>query len=924
MDTGNDHRRAYAGTLPGAPERRADTELEPLRLEPGAQLRQYELIRELGRGGMGVVFAARDMRLGRRVAIKFLQHAGEGVAERFLIEARATAQCTHENIVIIHEVDEHDGTPYMVLEFLEGQTLEELIESSAPLPPSRVIDLALPIARALTRAHELGIIHRDLKPGNVFVTRAGQVKVLDFGIAKALGTSEVAMDAQLSGSDLQLTRDHGLVGTPAYMSPEHFGVGTVDHRADLWSLGIILFEMLAGTHPVEPFGLQELINNAASDEPMRSLGGVARDVPDELARLVDHCLRKSSAERIGDAATLVGKLEALLPARTGRRLAADECPYPGLIAFQEADADRFFGRSREIDRVVARLRDQPLVAIVGPSGAGKSSFVRAGIGPALKASGERWELFTCRPGRQPVAELATAALQLVGQDPATARPEHGMLQARLRSEPGYFGTLLRRRARHVETRILVFVDQFEELYTLGASLEDRRVFTAALAGVADDSASPLRIILSLRSDFLDRLAEDPGFLDEVSRGLSLLATPDRDGLRDAVVEPVEMAGYRFESSAMIGEMLDALAGTPGALPLLQFAGAKLWEARDRERRLLTNASYDALGGISGALATHADEVLTAMSGTARRLAKQVLRRLVTPERTRAIIELEDLAQLAPDRAEVTRVVDRLVAARLLVVHTRDERGSGGVELVHESLIDRWPTLRRWLDEDEGDAAFIAQIAAAAKQWEARGRPAGLLWRGEMLEEARRWDAHGSRQLAGRDRAFVDAMLALARRGRIVRRAGLIAAFTALALVAGGASVAYVRVKGAEREAEQKRIEAEKSKANAEQALRDKIGADERSREAQTRRAAAERDAQAKGDQVKRSREELEEQNLKLEAALGDARAAKDQAERATVRAETAAAAARKATQQKEQALEIERARVRALEEEKRKLATKLK
>src|SRR6185436_8512297 len=147
-------------------------------------------------------------------------HASKTVAERFLVEARATAQCSHDNIVIVHEVDEIDGLPYMVLEHLDGQPLRELMRAGR-LPPGRTVELALPIARALARAHVMDIVHRDLKPENVFVTGAGQVKVLDFGIAKARGTEA----PDLAGSsmrmlDLRLTREGALVGTLPYMSPE--------------------------------------------------------------------------------------------------------------------------------------------------------------------------------------------------------------------------------------------------------------------------------------------------------------------------------------------------------------------------------------------------------------------------------------------------------------------------------------------------------------------------------------------------------------------------------------------------------------------------------------------------------------------------------------------------------------------------------
>src|SRR5438270_6782636 len=150
------------------------------RLAAGARIRQYEIIRELGRGGMGVVYLARDTKLARRVAIKFLMAEERDLIDGFLREARATAACHHENIVVIHEVDEHQGVPYMVLEYLEGQSLRGFIKGRQ-LAPSRVVELMVPVARALVRAHELNIVHRDLKPENIFVTSSGTIKVLDFG-----------------------------------------------------------------------------------------------------------------------------------------------------------------------------------------------------------------------------------------------------------------------------------------------------------------------------------------------------------------------------------------------------------------------------------------------------------------------------------------------------------------------------------------------------------------------------------------------------------------------------------------------------------------------------------------------------------------------------------------------------------------------
>jgi serine/threonine protein kinase len=910
--------------------------------EPGTHIHQYELIRELGRGGMGVVWAARDTKLGRRVAIKFLLHASRGVAERFLTEARATAQCSHDNIVIIHEVDEYEGTPYMVLEFLEGQPLQGVMGASGSgsrLPSSRVVELALPIARALARAHELGIVHRDLKPDNVFVTTAGQVKVLDFGIAKALGGFDAASHplVELATAGLHHTREGAMVGTLPYMSPEQMGTDEVDHRSDLWALGIMMFEMLAGRHPIEALTVEALLTNAVSDDPSSSIRELVPDVSDGLAAIVDGCLRKNKLERIARASDIVRRLEEQLPGRHGRQLVEGESPYPGLTAFQETDADRFFGRGRDVARMVARVRELPIMGIIGPSGVGKSSFIRAGVGPALKASGERWEVVTMRPGRQPIAALASIVQRLTTRsntDLEVQNEEHDQLAHRLRSEPGFMGSLLRQRARQLGGNILLFVDQFEELYTLVGDQEERRAFTAALTGIADDTTAPLRVVVSMRSDFLDRISEDPRFMDELSRGFVFLSSPDRAALREALVAPMEMVGHKFESPAMIEDMLDALVGTSGALPLLQFAAAKLWDARDRQRRLLTVASYNAIGGIIGALATHADDVVAQMTTSSQTLTHKIFRQLVTPERTRALVELADLRQLAPDHAEVTRVVEQLVAARLLVVQTRGDNGGGSVEIVHESLIERWPKLRRWLDEAQEDAGFIAQLSAAAKQWETKGRPAGLLWRGEAMEEASRWHVLRPRELPGRDQAFLDAVFALARRGKRARRTALVAAFALMGSIAAGAMIAFVRIRGAEQQASENFGRAEREGAKTKDAL-DKMQHEERERlEAEAKQATAERqkavaesaraqaqaEVQLKTAEVEESRDELKAKNVKLESALKDAERQRAKAEKTAVDLE----AAKTRVEQARAAVVEENKRLKEKNETLQKLTTRLK
>ncbi len=893
-------------------------------LQPGMMIAQYELIRELGHGGMGVVYAARDLRLGRRVAMKFLRTVDREVIDRFLVEAQATAQCNHDNIVIIYEVGEHAGMPYMVLELLDGISLRELMGlfgEGQPMPVSRVIEVMLPVARALARAHELGIVHRDLKPENVIVTTNGQVKVLDFGIAKALGKPDAPrLSAVSAAADLSLTAAGALVGTLPYMSPEQMGVDVVDHRSDLFAIGMMMYEMLVGHHPLDPMTSENLVANLVSREPMRSIRAEAPALPAALVSIVDRCLAKAKLQRLASATELALQLEAATPGRHGRKLADGESPYPGLTAFQEADAERFFGRARDVTRMVARVREHPLTAIVGPSGVGKSSFVRAGVVPALKATGDPWDIITLRPGRHPLTALAGVVEKLA---PGTGQ--------RVRVDPVHLGVVLRAYATAHRTNILVFVDQFEELYTVVADAAERRAFTAALTGVADDTGAPLRVVVSMRSDFLDRVTEDAAFMEELSRGMVFLSAPDRDGLREALVAPVEQVGYRFETPAMIDSMLDALAATPGALPLLQFAAAKLWDARDRERRMLTAASFAAIGGVSGALATHADEIVRTMTPEAQALTQRIFRQLVTPERTRAIVEVGELHQLG-DRKEVGRVIDLLVAARLLVM--RD----AGVELVHESLIERWPMLARWLAEDHESAVYLAQLSAAAKQWDAKGRPNGLLWRGDAMDEARRWSIQRVRTLVPRDRAFLDAVLALGSRSRRIRRGAVIGTMVALAAIGAGASIALVKVRAAEQHAA--------SEAEVAQHALDEIRSQERLRiAAEQQRAAAEHgrlaaegdkdkavdDKQKAEDEVKQkaaaltlTRDELVAKNKELEGTIAETVRARARAEAASNKASEAAAEAQRARAELAVKLDAEQARVKALEDEKRKLSTKLR
>jgi WD40 repeat protein len=756
---------------------------------------QYEIIRLLGRGGMGEVHLARDLRLGRLVAIKMLTTEHPDLDDRFLSEARATARCHHDNIVVIHEVGAHRGQPYMVFEYLEGQTLRQWMcersvgaGASGRVPPTRAVETMLPVVRALAYAHEQGIVHRDLKPENVMLTRAGGIKVLDFGIAKLLD-SKIKPGAA-GGNTYWVAENSSLIGTLPYMAPEQLTLGALDHRVDVWAAGIMLYEMVIGAHPLSGSvaSLATTLADRGTAMP-RASERLAELVP--LGQIIDRCLIKNPADRTASARVLLSELEALVHGRRLVSVAGNGSPFAGLAAFQEADADRFFGRDRDVEHVVAELRSRPLAAVVGPSGAGKSSLIRAGVIPALRRSGEGWDAVIVRPGREPLAALAAVIAQretASGTDGASVTPSVGGEPSaldQLRAQPGYLGARLRAQAIANQRKLVVFVDQLEELFTLGVAPAERAAFFGCLAGVADDPSSPLRVLIAMRSDFLDRVTEDRRIGIEITRGLLLLPAMDRSGMREALLRPIEASDYRFEPAELVDRMIDAVVATPGALPLLQFTAARLWERRDRDRRLLTEASYQELGGVAGALATHADTVLASMSTSQQALARRVLERLVTPELTRAPVGLAELRTLDRDPQLVDGVVQHLTALRLLVIERGSDGAEGTVELVHESLIDRWPTLIRWLDDNQDDAALLARVRAAAREWERNGQAAGLLWTGDVAHQARAWRKRYSGELTPSEEHYLAAVLAAADRRRRVRLqllGAIVAAAVASAIV----------------------------------------------------------------------------------------------------------------------------------------------
>src|SRR5271154_6931865 len=268
-------------------------------LAPGTQLGAYEIVAPLGAGGMGEVYRARDTKLGRDVALKMLPAEMALDPERlarFRREAKALAQLDHPNIITIYAVEECDGIHFLTMQLVEGLPLDRLIPQGG-LPVERIFEIAGALGDALAAAHEKGIVHRDLKPANVMVSNDGRVKILDFGLAKDVRAANLDDATMTSASHTQV----GVVmGTPAYMSPEQASGRSLDHRTDIFSLGVLLHEMATGRRPFQGNSSAELVSAILRDTAP-SVTDVRPDLPSDLARIIRRCLEKDPRHRVQTA-----------------------------------------------------------------------------------------------------------------------------------------------------------------------------------------------------------------------------------------------------------------------------------------------------------------------------------------------------------------------------------------------------------------------------------------------------------------------------------------------------------------------------------------------------------------------------------------------------------------------------------------------
>jgi serine/threonine protein kinase/formylglycine-generating enzyme required for sulfatase activity len=848
-------------------------------------LGQYRLIRHVGAGGMGDVYLAHDTTLDRPVAVKFLTsiQAVDDEREQVLLEARAAARLQHPNVVTIFHINEREGRPFIISEFIDGTGLDKI---RMPVPYAEALALGIGLARGLAAAHRRGVLHRDIKPGNAIIAANGTVKLLDFGLAKIVDeltpqswstppfeappttpenallpaneaassedrpfrTTEPAPNGGSASKDAPATAaktpsntgtkvpdiaktpiatgadrsadprwpdrapdrspertitapvpppdvkisvspvidpaggppSSVVRGTPYYMAPEIWMGHKATRRSDVYSLGALLFELCTGAPPHKGTPGHALAHRVMTEDAP-PLAAIAPLVDPRFALIVDRCLRRDPMERFASGDELREALEQLNP-QTQRDSIPEGNPYRGLLPFEAEHRSLFFGRVNEIGTLLERLRTECFVLVAGDSGVGKSSLCRAGVLPLLADGAlgglRKWSGLEIIPGRSPLASLSAALAGLFNTTEAA-------LAERLRAEPSAPARDLATQLGSTEG-VILFIDQLEELVTVGDPIE-----TALVGEVLGYLASDLpgvRLIATARSDFLARIASIQGLGDELPRVLYFLRPMSPEKIRDAIVGPARAKGVSFESDELVDKLVESTARTEGGLPLLQFALAELWQARPQSKPVITAEALSAIGGVSGALARHADNIIHALPHPQRAAARRMLIALVTPEGTRA---RRTEGELAGEDAAALATLKALVQGRLLVA--RETESGVAYEMAHEALLKGWDTLRRWIDEQAGSRAVKQRLEVATKEWERLGRTREALWSQLQLAEAREL---GREAVTEREEAFLLASKRALRRKRWVSRA--LAAAVPMMLGAIYLGVLFTRAREEER------------------------------------------------------------------------------------------------------------------------------
>jgi WD40 repeat protein len=471
----------------------------------------------------------------------------------------------------------------------------------------------------------------------------------------------------------------------------------------------------------------------------------------------------------------------------------DVSPYRGLQRFDEEDAEFFFGRDRDVQRLLEKLKTTRFLAVLGPSGSGKSSLVRAGLVPALRrgalpAVGDGL-IAVLTPGSHPLTALAARLLRL--------SPDGGMQKTLEElyedSRSLHLAGALALADRPAGDHLIWVIDQFEEVFTLCRDEDERAQFFTNLLYASSIPGGQSLVVLTLRADFYQKCAAYPELSQRIAAQQFLVSPIDRDGLRQVVEEPARRVGLSFEEG-LVATILDDVENQPGGLPLLEHALLELWGRR--RGGMLTLEGYRESGGVAGAIAKRADEIYTSFTAEEQAIARSTLLRLTQPgegtEDTRRRATLVELVPHAGQEQAVEGVVRALVDGRMLTTSGDEQADGRWIDVSHEALIRGWPRLRQWLDEDRAGFLVHRRLTEAAQEWERLDRDDDVLYRGARLTEAVEWKEHNEGALNELERGFIAASTSLRRReqGASRRRVRIAVGGLATALVLIGAAAVY--------------------------------------------------------------------------------------------------------------------------------------
>lgn len=731
-------------------------------------VRGYELKEPIGEGAYGIIYRAVQPAIHREVAMKVIRRKYADDPEfirRFESEAQIVARLEHPYIVPLYDYWRDPQGAYLAMRYMRGGSLLNELRAG-PWDAARAAGMLEQIAGALTIAHQQGVIHRDIKPGNILLDEAGNAYLADFGIAKDQAREQ------------QLTADGALVGTLDYVSPEQIMSDAVTPQSDIYSLGAVLYETLTGEKPFSDASIARLLYSHLH-EPIPLVAATRPDIPPEIDTVLQKATAKHPTARYATVMEMAVAFRSALrgaePATDGREpdvlpaLAEIYNPYKGLQAFQEADTEDFFGRETLVQQLVNRLaatgdgRENRFLAVVGPSGSGKSSVVKAGLIPALRQSAlpgsEKWFITAMTPGANPLEELELALWRVAVDPPPDLvgpmkRDTGGILRTLRRVLPGE--TTPQQAGPH----LLLVIDQFEELFTLVEDPAQRTFFMDSLLEALEAPRSPLRLVITLRADFYDRPLQYPAWGQLMKEHTEIVLPLNKTELTWAVREPARRMGVRLEAG-LAATIVTDIAEQPGALPLLQYAMTELFE--QREDRLITQAAYEKLGGVHGALGKRAEAVYAELDEAGQHSARQLFLRLVTlgegTEDTRRRVLRSELESLAGAGPSVETALDRFGRARFLTFDRDPLSRAPTVEVAHEALLREWSRLRVWLAESRDDVRLQRLLAQAAGEWHTAGRDTGYLLRGARLDQFAGWAQTTSVALTARESDFVAASVA---------------------------------------------------------------------------------------------------------------------------------------------------------------------